>query len=84
VIQPSENLDLALEAFCSERGGQVGIQDFDGDVAVVSRVSSEKDRSHPALADLAIDPVSLWKSVSKLGQQFRHGAPANKEARRSL
>ena len=52
-------LDLAQEALGAERGGELGAQDLDRDLAVVPEVLGEVDRGHAARAELALDPVAV-------------------------
>ena len=51
--------DLAQEALGAERGGELGAEDLDGDLAVVLEVVGEVDRGHAALAELALDAVAV-------------------------
>ena len=45
------------EALAAERRGELGMEDLDGDVAVVLEVAREVDRRHAAAAELALDAV---------------------------
>jgi hypothetical protein len=47
------------EAFGTERGGEIGVQDLDGDVAIVLDVVREIDRGHAARAEFALDAVAV-------------------------
>ena len=50
-------LDLAGEAVRAERGGELGAEHLDRDLAIVLQVLGEVDGGHAALAELALDPV---------------------------
>ena len=52
-------LDLLHEALGAEHGGELGLQDLEGDLAVVLEVLGEVDRRHAALAELALDAVAI-------------------------
>ena len=52
-------VDLAQEPFAAERLGEIGMENFYRDVAVVLEVASEVDRRHAAGAELALEAVSV-------------------------
>ncbi len=64
------NADLSQEALGPERGGQLGPQDLDRDLAMVLQVLSEIVRRHPASTDLVLDGVAVreggFEAVEKL------------------
>ena len=47
--------DLAREALRAESGGNVGMQDFDGDLSLVFRLAREVNDRHSAAADFTLD-----------------------------
>jgi hypothetical protein len=66
VLQPGGEADLALEALGAECVGQLGMQDLEGDGAVVSFVVREVHRSHPPAAELALDRVHAGETCLEL------------------
>ena len=59
MLQLRRGADLAEEPLAAERGAELGVQDLDGDVAVVPEVVREVDRGHAAGAELALDAVAV-------------------------
>ena len=53
-----EHPDLPHEAVAADHGGELGLQDLEGDLAVVLEVFGELDGGHAALAELALDAVT--------------------------
>ena len=51
--------DLAQETLAADDGGQLGVEDLDGDLALVAEVLGEIHRGHAALAELPLDPVAV-------------------------
>ncbi len=62
MIEAGGDLDFREEAFGTERGGELGPQDLDGDVAIVLEVLREIDRGHAARAELPLDAVAVGQS----------------------
>ena len=58
VHQPRSRSNLGQKALGAHRPRQVGVQNLDGDGAVVPQILSEIDGRHPADADLAVDVIS--------------------------
>ena len=73
VLEPGGGPDFREESLAPEGGAQVGMEDLDGDVAVVLEVVGEIDGRHPALAQLALDPVA---SLEGLGEALGDRHPA--------
>jgi hypothetical protein len=63
MLQPGDDVDLAEEAVWPERMGQLGMEHFDRDRAVVSEILGEIDRSHPAAPEFALDRVAVAEGV---------------------
>src|SRR5678810_410005 len=51
--------DLGQETLGADDGGELRLEDLDGDLPMVSEVLGEIDRSHPSLAKLALDAVAV-------------------------
>ena len=64
----SRDLDLAQEAHNPDRGGDLGLQDFDRDPSAMLQVLREKHRRHAATAQNSLEPVTAenraWPRVS--------------------
>jgi len=52
---------------------QLGLQELDGDLAMVLEVLCKVDRCHPAAAELALDRVAVGKGESQSGEKIGHG-----------
>ena len=61
VRQPRGGADFAQEPFATERRAKIGMQDLEGDVAIVLDVVREVDGGHATLTQLALDPVAVGK-----------------------
>ena len=57
VLKPRDQADLPLEALGRQRRGRIGMQNLEGDPALVLEVVRQVDRGHAAPAQLALDPV---------------------------
>jgi hypothetical protein len=53
------DLDLAEETIGGHRADELGLEDLEGDVALILQISGEKDDRHPPPADLALDRVAI-------------------------
>ena len=73
MVQAGGGFYLAEESLTPERGGELGFQHLDRNFAMVLLVLGEKDNSHPAPAEFAIDRVAVSEDTSQAGQQIRHG-----------
>jgi hypothetical protein len=59
VGEPSGGLRFPLEAGAEAAvGGVLGAEHLDGDVAAEQQIVPEEDHRHPAMPDLAVDPVA--------------------------
>ena len=72
MLEPGGGADLSKEALGAERGAQVGVEDLEGDRAVVLEVVREVDPRHTAPAELALEPIAVGESGAKRGRQVRH------------
>jgi hypothetical protein len=59
VGEASRDLDLAQEAVGPDSCRQIGVQDLEGDLAMVFEVLGQIDPGHPAHADLPLDRVAV-------------------------
>ena len=59
MLEAGGDADLAEEPVRTERGGEFGPEDLDGDLPLVLEVPGQEDGRHPALADLALEGVPV-------------------------
>ena len=59
MLEAGGGLDFGEEALGAEDGAELGVQDLDGDLAVVLEVLGEVDGGHAALAELTLDAVAI-------------------------
>ena len=71
VIEPSRDLDLAMEAIGADVDGEMRMEDLDGDRAAVLQVVREIDRGHAATADLTLDAIATRKRFPWRGLRYR-------------
>ncbi len=76
MLQLRGRLDLGEKALGAERGGEIGVQHLDRDVAIVPEVVREVDRRHAAGAELALDAVAVCHGCPQSFENFRHWRPA--------
>ena len=67
VLEVGGDLDLGQEALAAEDGGELGVQDLDGDLAAVLEVLGEIDGGHAALAQLALEAVAVGQGRREAG-----------------
>ena len=59
MLQLGCELDLSQKTLGAERGGELGLQDLDGDLAVVLDIPREVDERHTPLAEGPLDLVAV-------------------------
>ena len=67
MLELRDGLDLLREPIGAERGGELGAQHLDGDLAVVLEVEGKIDGRHPAGAELTLDRVPARESRGETG-----------------
>ena len=70
MLQAGGGLDLGEEALAADDGGELGVQDLDGDLAVVLEVLGEVDRGHAALAELALEAVAVTERCGEAARAW--------------
>ena len=60
--EPRRDFDLPQEALGTERGGDLGAEDLDGDRTAVLEIPREIHRRHPAAPQLALQRVAVGQS----------------------
>ena len=83
MLQARGGADLAEEAFAAEGGAEVGMEDLDGDVALVLEVVGEVDGGHAALAEFALEAVAVRQGRGEAIEGRGHGCTFVESARRS-
>ncbi len=58
MLEPSRELDLALEPLGAEGRGQFGMEHLERDGAIVAEIPGEIDRRHAAATELTLDGVA--------------------------
>ena len=65
MLEIGGDLDLGEEAVAADDGGQLGVQDLDGDLAAVLQVLGEVDGGHAALAELAVEAIAVGEGIGE-------------------
>ena len=81
VMKPGRGLDLVKEASGSHASRDVRPEHLDRDLAVVLEIVGEEDLRHPALTQLALDPVAGGDRSTEALDQFRHNRRPAREMR---
>jgi hypothetical protein len=68
MLEVGGDLDFLQEALRADRGGQIGAEHLEGNLASMPPVPGEVDAGHAALAQLAIDFVTIGESRAELFQ----------------
>jgi hypothetical protein len=69
VLELCGDLDLAGEPLGAEGGGELGSEDLYGDLPMMLQVFGEIHRRHAALAELALDCVTVGEGGAELVQR---------------
>lgn len=75
VLEGGEGGDLAVEAVDADGGGELGLEDLDGDVAIVAKVTREEDGCASAFAELLDDLVPIGEGDASEVAEGHGGAP---------
>src|SRR5262245_48072642 len=76
MVEAGGDLDLALEAVGSQRGGQRRPVDLERHPTVVLEVPGQVDGTHPAPAQLPLDQIAVPKRIGQSEARYvRHGRP---------
>ena len=71
MLQPGGELDLAQEAVGPERGGELGVEDLEGDGAVVLEVPGQEHRGHPPAPELPLERIARAQAFLELRRAGR-------------
>jgi hypothetical protein len=67
VLEPGREPDLSEEPLGAERPSELGVQDLEGDGAVVAEVVRAVDRRHAAAAELGVETVAAGEGLRESG-----------------
>ncbi len=70
--QPGGQLDFPEEPVGADMIGDLGTEDFHGDLAVVAQVGREEDDRHAPLSDLPFDGVASGEALAEAFQEGGH------------
>jgi hypothetical protein len=76
MLECGGDLDLAQEALGAERGGEVGPENLDGHLALVTHVEREVHGGHATAANLALDLVAAAEGRAEALELVGHVAGA--------
>ncbi len=72
MLQLGGDPDLAKEPLGPDRGGDLGIEHLDGDLALVAAIPGEKDIGHAAATDLTLYDVAVAQDLLDLIEEIAH------------
>ena len=78
VLQARGDLDFPEETVGPDGERDLGIEQLDGDRPMVLEVLRQKDRRHPATAQLALDVISPSQRVPEGFEEVRQGIASAK------
>ena len=81
MLESSGEPDLSLETLGAEAGGELGVQDLEGDRAAVLDVMSEKHGGHPPPAEFPFEPVRAGEPVSQPHVEVGQSKPVLRKER---
>src|SRR5712692_7302031 len=70
MLKASGELDLAAEPLRTQCRGEFGMEDLQGDRAVVLEISCEVDRRHPPAAELALERVAAAEGGLQMSEEI--------------
>ena len=75
MLQPRGDFDFPRKAFRPDLRRELGVHDFNRDLAVVFYVLGAKHGGHAPAPQLAVHGVGVSERVAQRGQQFRQDIP---------
>ncbi len=75
MLKPRRGADLAQEALGAEGGAEVGVEDLDGDGAVVPEVVRQVYPGHAAPSQLALEAVAAGEAGFECGREAGQATP---------
>jgi len=73
MLEAGGELDFPEKALGAERMGQLLVQDLEGDGPLVPEITRQVDRSHAALAELALEQVTIAEGIRQWRVDGGHG-----------
>ncbi len=73
MLQIRGRLDLGQEPLGSHDCSELGLQDLQGDFALMLQVVGQVDGGHPTLTQLTLDGVAAFESGVQAGDSIGHG-----------
>ncbi len=70
--EPGGEPDLAEEPLGAERVGEFRVEDLDRHLTIMLEIVGEVDGGHPALAELALEQVTVAQSIGEWRADCRH------------
>jgi hypothetical protein len=72
MLKPGGDSDFTEEAVGTDRCGQLGAENLDGDGPIVSGVMGQINGGHAALADQALDGIAPFERSTQLVERIGH------------
>jgi hypothetical protein len=79
MLEPGDELDLALEALGADGGRELGVEQLQRYRPVVTDVVGEVDRGHAAPPKLTLDAVAVGQALFETLAEVRHVAFSSTE-----
>ena len=74
MLKLGRRLDLSEKTLGAQGSGEIRVQDFYRDVALMAQVMREIDSRHSSDADLASDAIAVFESTGETGHYVTHEA----------
>src|SRR5918994_1634365 len=65
VLEMGDDPDLTEESLGTQRGGELGAEDFERDLAIVAQVAGEVDGGHAALSQLTLELITISQGCAQ-------------------
>ena len=75
VLQRGGGLDFHHEPVGADDGGELGLEDLEGDLAIVLEILGQVHGGHAALAELPLDAVAIGEGGDEAGKRIGHRTP---------
>jgi len=75
MVQAGGDCDLAEEPLGAESGRELGLQNLDGDWAMMLPILGEIDRCHPPAAEFALERIAVSEDGLEASEEIGHGLP---------
>ena len=75
MLQPRSRANFTQKSITTERRAQIGVQNLDGYIAIMSQVVGEEDGCHATCTELAIDARSDLYALAAVTYEMLAGEP---------